>query len=147
MTNNQMAKHREFMSLLVLSAWSGLVAGLLEVSTIVIRKEMFDANQLYGMSRHFIWLIAVTNRGAFLIMGFFGRSAGLALPHSARWLLMRILCALVLLPMALIAFPRIYTLAWLALTLGLACHLVPWIESYAWRFQWFVQVSLPLALV
>ena len=60
------------MSLLLLSAWCGLVAGLLEVGTIVIRKEMFDANHLYGMSRHFVWLIPVTNLGVFLVLGFFG---------------------------------------------------------------------------
>ena len=47
-------------SMLALSAWGGLVAGLLEVATIVFRKEMFDANHLYGMSRHFVWLIPVT---------------------------------------------------------------------------------------
>jgi hypothetical protein len=48
-------------SLLGLSAWCGLVAGLFEVGTIVLRKQLFDPNQLYGMSREFVWLIPVTN--------------------------------------------------------------------------------------
>ena len=135
------------MSLLLLSAWCGLVAGLLEVGTIVVRKEMFDANHLYGVSRHFAWLIPVTNIGVFLVLGFFGWIAGLAWPRGTRMLLPRILCALVLLPMALIAFPRIYTMAWLALTLGLASHLVPRLESNARRFRRFVQFSSPVALV
>ena len=42
---------------LVLSAWCGLVSGLLEVGTIVLRKRTFDPNHLYEMSRHFVWLI------------------------------------------------------------------------------------------
>ena len=66
---------------------------------------------------------------------------------ALRWLLTRILCALVLLPMPLIAFPRIYTLAWLALTLGLASRLVPRLEANRRQFRRFVQVSLPVALV
>src|SRR5262245_36347605 len=41
---------------LVLPAWCGLVAGLLEVSTIVLRKQVIGANRFYGMSRHFAWL-------------------------------------------------------------------------------------------
>ena len=66
-----------------LSAWCGLVAGLLEVGTIVIRKELFDANHLFGMSRHFVWLIPVTYLGVFLVLGFIGWCAGLAWPRAA----------------------------------------------------------------
>jgi arylsulfatase A-like enzyme len=147
MSDDRVAKRFTFVPLLLLSAWCGLVAGLLEVGTIVIRKEMFDANHLYGMSRHFVWLIPVTNLGVFLGLGLFGWGAGLAWPRGARRLLTRILCALVFLPMALIAFPQIYTLAWMALTLGLASHLVPRLESNARRFRRFVRVSFPVALV
>jgi hypothetical protein len=38
-------------SLLVLSAWCGLVAGSLEVSTIVFRKQVFDPNHLRRQGR------------------------------------------------------------------------------------------------
>ena len=136
------------MSLLLLSAWCGLVAGLLEVGTIVVRKEMFDANHLYGMSRHFAWLIPVTNIGVFPGPGFTRVECrpGLAAQALACSCLGS-LCALVLLPMALIAFPRIYTMAWLAVTLGLASRLVPRIESNARRFRRFVRFSFPVALV
>ena len=44
-------------SFLVLSAWCGLVSGLLEVGVIILRKRMLDLNHLYWMSRHFVWLI------------------------------------------------------------------------------------------
>ena len=126
---------------------AGSSRGLLEVGTIVIRKEMFDPNHLYGMSRHFAWLIPVTNLGVFLVVGLFGWIAGLAWPLGARRLLNRVLCALVLLPIALIAFPRIYTMASLVLALGLAIHLVPRLESNGRRFRRFVHVSFPVALV
>ena len=54
---------------LVLSAWCGLVSGLLEVGTIVVRKRTFDPNHLYEMSRHFVWLIPLTNLCLFLALG------------------------------------------------------------------------------
>ena len=50
-----------FLSLLLLSAWCGLVAGLLEVGTIIVRKQVFDPDQIYKMSRHFIWMIPLIN--------------------------------------------------------------------------------------
>ena len=58
-----------FVALLFLSAWCGLVAGLLEVGTIVLRKQAFDPDQLYKMSRHFVWLIPLSNLGVFLALG------------------------------------------------------------------------------
>ena len=48
-------------ALLGLSAWCGTVAGLLEVVTVIVRKRFFDTNQLLGMSRHFIWLVPLTD--------------------------------------------------------------------------------------
>ena len=56
-------------SFLVLSAWCGLVSGLLEVGIIVLRKRTFDLNHLYWMSRHFVWLIPLTNLTIFLVLG------------------------------------------------------------------------------
>ena len=44
------------------SGWCGLVAGLLEVGTIVLSKQTIDPNHLYGMSRHFVWLIPLQPR-------------------------------------------------------------------------------------
>lgn len=146
MNNEQTVKPTSLVSLLLLSAWCGLVAGLLEVGTIVIRKELFDDNHLYGMSRHFTWLIPATYLGVFLSLGFMGSCAALAAPRRARWVLKRILCALVLLPATLIAFPQIYTMALLALGLGLATHLVPRLESHGRRFRQAVLLSFPPAI-
>ena len=43
-------------------------------------------------------------------------------------------------------FPRIYTLAWLAVTLGIAMRLVPILESNPRRFRRLVQATFPVAL-
>src|SRR5262249_26838098 len=96
-------------------------------------------------SRHFAWLIPATYLGVFPVLGFIGWCAGSAWPRGARWLLTRILCTLVLLPIALIAFPRICTIASLALALGLASPLVRRLESHGRRFRRVVQLSFPLA--
>src|SRR4051794_2427220 len=56
-------------ALLVLSAWCGLISGLLEVAIRVLRKRLFDPNQLYWVSRHFIWLTPLANLVIFLALG------------------------------------------------------------------------------
>ena len=73
-------------SILVLSAWCGLIAGLLEVATIVLRKHMVDPDRLYKMSRHFVWLIPVSNVCVFSTLGLFGCGIALAWPRRGRWL-------------------------------------------------------------
>ena len=51
-----------------------------------------------------------------------------------------------LLPILLVAFPRIYTLAWLVVALGIAARLVPMCRAHARALRRFVQVSSPVAL-
>jgi arylsulfatase A-like enzyme len=130
---------------LVLSAWCGLVAGLLEVGTIVLRKQMFDSNRLYGMSRHFTWLIPVTNLFVFLTFGSVLCVVVFAWPRSGRWVATRLLCALTLLPPLLVAFPQLYGFAWLIMTLGIAVRLVPVLERHVAFFRITWKVSLPIA--
>jgi arylsulfatase A-like enzyme len=133
-------------SILVLSAWCGLIAGLLEVGTIVLRKHLFDANSLYKLSRHFVWLIPVSYVGVFMTLGVFGCAIVLLWPRRGRWLLKRGLCALLLLPSFLVAFPRIYGLAWFVVTLGVAAWFVPFIERYGRGFRRFVLNSFAAAM-
>src|SRR5690348_1360358 len=102
------AKYRlRFPSLLLLSAWCGLVAGLLEVGTIVLRKQVFDPDHLYRMSRHFVWLIPLSNLGVFLAVGLVGCGIILVWPRRGRWLFHRGLGALAPLPALLVGFPRV----------------------------------------
>jgi arylsulfatase A-like enzyme len=135
-----------FIPLLVLSTWCGLVAGLLEVGTVVVRKWVFDPNQLFGMSRHFVWLIPVTNLIVFLVLLVLGCLVSWAWPSRGRWLFARALCALTMLPMVLVAFPRVYGLAWLVVVLGVASRVVPLIERGGAVFRRLVGFSFPLVI-
>jgi arylsulfatase A-like enzyme len=135
-----------FISRILLSAWCGLIAGLLEVGTIVLRKQVFDPDHLYRMSRHFIWLIPLSNVCIFLALGLSGCGVILAWPNRGRWLFARGLGAVALLPSLLVAFPRIYSLAWFVVALGLAARLVPLIERRRRGFRRFVLVSFPVAV-
>ena len=136
----------KFVSFLLLLAWCGLVAGLLEVGTIVLRKQTLDPDRLYKMSRHFVWMIPVSNVCVFVTLGAIGYGIVLVWPRRGRWLFLRGLAAFVLLPSILVAFPRIYSLAWLLVALGLAVRLVPFIERNHRSFRRFVVVSFPLAV-
>ena len=142
--SGSLSKPMGLVSILLLSVWCGLVAGLIEVGTIVVRKTAFDANHLYGLSRHFVWLVPLANLCIFVALGVLGWVGGLAWPRRGGWLIKRGLCAIVLLPPLLIAFPRIYSLAWLAVTVGVAARLVPILESNLRRFRRAVRLSFPL---
>ena len=98
-----------FVSFLLLTAWCGLLAGLLEVGTIVVRKHTVDPDHLYGMTRHFVWLIPMADLCIFLIVGSVGWMVRWLWPPRGRWLVTRALCTLTLLPAVLVAFPKIYS--------------------------------------
>jgi arylsulfatase A-like enzyme len=117
--------------LLALSAGCGLLSGLLEVGAIVIHKHAFDTNHLYGMSRHFVWLIPLATLCIFVAVGVLLSLSILVWPVRGRWLSLRLLCSLTLLPPLLVAFPQIYGIAWMAVALGLSARLVPAIERLA----------------
>jgi arylsulfatase A-like enzyme len=134
------------LSLLILSAWCGLIAGLLEVGTIVLRKTTFDPDQFYKLSRHFVWIIPLSNVCVLFALGLLGCGVILAWPRSGRWLFARVLCALTLLPSILIALPRIYGLASLVVALGVATRLVPFLDRNVRRFRRFVVISFPAAV-
>ena len=133
-------------SLLLVSAWCGLVAGLLEVGTIVLRKWMFDSDQFYRMSRHFVWLIPLSNLSVFLVAGLLWCAVIVVWRSQGRWLYARVLGAFTLLPSLLIAFPRIYSLALLVVALGMATRLVRTIERSTPGFRRLVLVSFPVAI-
>jgi arylsulfatase A-like enzyme len=135
-----------FLSLLVLSAWCGIWAGLLEVATIVLRKHIFDPDRLYRMSRHFVWLIPLSNLGVFVALGLLGCGVILVSPRHGRRLFTRFLTAGAVLPTLLVAFPRIYSLAWLVAGLGIATQIVPLIERRGARLRRFVFFSLPVPM-
>ncbi|MFI5455378.1 MAG: sulfatase [Isosphaerales bacterium] len=132
------------LAILVLSAWCGLVSGLLEVGTTVLRKQAFDVNHFYWMSRHFIWLVPLTNLVIFLLVGVVLSLLALGGRRRGRWLATRILGTMALLPVFWAAFPRIHAAAGLLLMLGLAARLVPALERRAAGVGRLVRKSLPV---
>jgi arylsulfatase A-like enzyme len=132
--------------LLALSSWCGLVAGLLEVGMVMVRKELLESDQLYRLSRHFVWLIPMSNLCVFLALGVVGCGAVLLWPSRGRWLFTCGLAALTPLPCIMAAFPRIYSLAWFVVTLGFSVNFVPLLEGRSQGFRRFVVVTFPLSV-
>ncbi len=131
---------------MLLSVWCGLVAGVLEVGAVVLRKQVFDSDHLYRMSRHFVWLIPLANACVFLALGLVGCGLIVVWPSRGRWLVARGLGALALLPPILAVIPQIYSLAWFVLALGLAVQVIPLIERRSRGFRRLVLVSFPVAV-
>lgn len=131
---------------LLLAAGCGLVSGLLEVGVTVLRKQVFDINRLYWTSRHFIWLVPLTDLVVFLALGVPLWLLEWRGGRRGRWLARRLLCALTLLPPIWAASPRIFGPAGALLALGAAMRLVPAIERHPRGLRRAVGVGLPAAI-
>jgi arylsulfatase A-like enzyme len=132
-------------SILSLSAWCGLVAGVLEVGTIILRKQTFDPNKLYGMGRHFLWVIPLSNLCVFLGLGIILGLVATIWPRRGSWIATRLFCGFLLLPSLLIAIPQIYSMAWLVIMLGVAANIVPPLERRTAAIRRLVRFSFPVA--
>jgi arylsulfatase A-like enzyme len=128
----------------VLSIWCGLLAGLAEVGVIVLRKRLVDVNRFYWMSRHFVWLIPLSNLVIFLAIGLALTLLLLYRPGRAGPYAVRILCAFTLLAIVWAAFPWMYGPAGFVLVLGITARLVPLLERHPAGFRRWVSVSLPV---
>ncbi|HZW31647.1 MAG TPA: sulfatase [Isosphaeraceae bacterium] len=131
-------------ALLGLAAWCGTVAGLLEVVAVVARKRFFDTNHLLGMSRHFIWLVPLTDVLIVLLAGLVGCLVLILRPAGGRWAVTRMLGGLTVWPLLLVVFPQVYGLAWLLVAVGVSARLVPILERYGSRFRRVVLFSSPI---
>jgi arylsulfatase A-like enzyme len=134
------------LDVLVLSLWCGLAAGLLEVGARVLCRYIDTTYRLYNMSRHFVWLVPLTDLLLFSGIGLFLAVATKRWPRRGAWLSPRILCAFTILPMLMVAGPQIYTEAWLILSLGIASLLVPRLERHAIGMRWSLLKTFPCLL-
>jgi arylsulfatase A-like enzyme len=114
---------------LVWSIWFGLSAGLLEVGTRVLCRAIDPRNRLELMSRHFVWLVPLVNMLLFSGLGLVLAGITKLWPPLGGRLSPRLLCALAMQPMLMLAAPAIYPAAWFVLALGISSQLVPWLES------------------
>jgi arylsulfatase A-like enzyme len=127
-----------------LSTWCGLFAGLLEVGIIVLRKRVFDLNKFYWMSRHFVWLIPLTDVLILLACGTILAGMVWRWPAHGKWLATRLLCSLALLAPLWAALPGLYGVAGLILVMGIATRIVPVLERHGDKTERLVTVSFPL---
>jgi arylsulfatase A-like enzyme len=129
--------------LLFLSAWCGLAAGLLEVATKVLCRAIDPRQRLYLMSRHFIWLSPLANLAFFLGIGLLLAGAIKLAPRVTGWFGPRLICACAILPVLIAAEPRIYTSAWLLVSLGVAVCLVPLFGRHRMALRSWLPWSFP----
>jgi arylsulfatase A-like enzyme len=132
--------------LLALSAWCGLIAGLLEVGVTLVRRRWFDADPFSRLSRQFLWITPSINLAVFLVTGLVLSALVLCWRPRGRWIAARLLAALTVLPPIWAAFPQIYGLAGLLLALGLSARIVPALEGHARGFRRLVRFSFPAAV-
>ncbi len=119
------------LDLLVLSAWCGLASGLLEVGTRIVATSLSTNNRLHSMSRHFIWLVPLSELMLFSMMGLVLALVAKLRPRFGSWFGLRLISFLAILPVLMVSSPRIYREAWLLLALGAAARLAPLLERYA----------------
>jgi arylsulfatase A-like enzyme len=131
-------------SILVLSAWCGLVAGLLEMTAVHARKRFFDPNHFYGMSRQFVWMVPLADLLIFLVLGLI-LSLVVRFGARGRRIAPWALGTLAFLPPFWAAFPRVYGPALLVLAAGLAARLVPALERRAVGFGRLVRLTFPIS--
>jgi arylsulfatase A-like enzyme len=139
--------------LFLLSAWCGLAAGLLEVGTRVLCRAIDPSERLYLTSHHFIWLSPLSNLAFFMLIGLILAAAIKVAPRATGWFGPRLTCACTILPVLIAAEPRIYTSAWLLVSLGVANWLVPIFGRHqtalrtwlAWSFPFMLGLVLVLA--
>jgi arylsulfatase A-like enzyme len=129
-------------SLLLLSGWCGLVAGLLEVAVTVLRRRALDLHAI-PLSRHFVWMVPVADLAIFCVLGTL-LALLLSCGRRGRWLAPRLLCALTLLPPIWAASPRIFGPAGLVMALGAAVQLVPALERRPAGLRRVVLTSFPV---
>jgi arylsulfatase A-like enzyme len=127
------------LDVLILSAWCGPVAGLLEVGARVLCRIVNPTNRLFQVSRHFVWLAPLTYLVLFLALGLFLAALTRLWPRGGGWLSRRVVVACALVPALMAAGPQVYAEAWMVLALGIAARLVPLLERHALELQrWFV---------
>ncbi len=136
---------RQAASLLLLSAWCGLLAGLLEVGVTIVRRRLFDLNPLAPLPRDFLWQAPLADLAIIVTLGGVLSLAG-RWRRRGPWMSYRLLCALTLLPAVWAASPRIFGAAGLLLALGASARLVPVLERRPAGFRRWVRISFPVLI-
>ena len=137
------------MDVLLLSAWCGLAAGLLEVGVRILGRVLDPRNSLYLRSRHFVWVVPLSNLLLFAVAGMVLAALTRLWPRRGGWLCPRLIVFWAALPVLSVSSTRIYPIAWAVLALGIAVILARGLERPGTRLRWRLLASFPglLALV
>jgi arylsulfatase A-like enzyme len=132
--------------LIRLAAWLGLAAGWVEVATRIFLKNVLGPGFLYLMTRHFVWLIPLSNLLLFLIAGLVLAAMARHWPRLASWLGPRLLLTAAIMPALLVSGRQIYSSAWLALAAGIAVQVAPRFERLSLDWRWWGRRTFPVLL-
>jgi hypothetical protein len=123
------------LEVVVLSICCGLASGLLEVGTRVVTAGLFSNNRQHSMSRHFIWLVPLSDLMLFSILGLVLALVAKVRPRFGAWFGPRLIGFLAILPVLMVSSPRIHREAWVLLAQGAAVRLASWLERWAARLR------------
>jgi len=96
------------------------------------------------MSRHFPWLIPLTDLILFGLVGLIAAVVALVSAGPGAWVASRFLCALCLVPPLLAFAPQVTVYGWLAFGFGVATWVVPAVGRHARGFRRLVLRTAPL---
>jgi arylsulfatase A-like enzyme len=132
--------------LLVLAAWCGLAGGLLEVGTRVVCRLINPVHRLYMMNRHFFWVTPLVNLLLLFGLGICLAALAKVGPRLVGKIGPRLIVAFGVLPMLMVAEPRIFPEAWFVLALGAAVWFVPFIDRFPGTLRRRLLQTFPLLL-
>lgn len=133
-------------NILLLSLWCGLAGGLLEVAARVIARTLLSSHHLYQMSRHFVWLVPLTDLMFFGVVGLLLSLVATIRPRAGRWLAPRMILFLAILPVLVVLLPRIHRAAWILFAIGGALQLAPVVERRADRLRRRLLATFPILI-
>ena len=106
-------------------------------------QELGRNQRLYLTTRHFVWLVPLSNLLLFLIGGMLLAAATKLWPRLAGWLSPRLICAAAVLPALMVAGRQIYPWAWVVVAAGISMRAVPWFERADFNSRRWLLLSFP----
>ncbi len=136
------------LGLLGLTFWCGLLGGFIEVVLLVaVPNSAGPLWDMFGKSRHYTWMIPVSNTALFLIalvpallLTLFRRKWGATVGCY-------LLGTLAFIPPLLAGFTNFYAVAIVLLSMGIASRLVPLLRRRSIVVGWIVKLTAPLVLI
>jgi arylsulfatase A-like enzyme len=131
---------------LVLATWFGIVAGYLDLATILVKRDLFHASLYYELSKDFRWVVPVANLVVMMVPGVVLALICWLRPGALGWRTACWLFATLALWGPLFRAP-LYRLATLLLAAGAARTMSRWLTNHERSFERLTRFSLPVLLV